>query len=82
MIGKHIFIGKILEIPIYLDYSWFLILAILTWMLAESYFPVEFKNWAQSSYWLDGFMTSIFFFISILLHEFGHSVIEKNISLK
>jgi len=82
MKDKHLSIGKILGIPIYLDYSWFLILAILTWMLAESYFPVEFKNWAQSSYWLDGFVTSIFFFISILLHEFGHSVIAKEYKLK
>ena len=82
MKDKHIPIGKILGIPIYLDYSWFLILAVLTWMLAQSYFPVEFKNWTQFSYWSVGFITSIFFFISILLHEFGHSVIAIKYKLK
>lgn len=79
---KHISIGKILGIPIYLDYSWLLILALLTWMLAQSYFPLEFKNWTKFSYWLVGFITSIFFFLSILLHEFGHSIIAKKYKLK
>ncbi len=79
---KHISIGKILGIPIYLDYSWFLILALLTWVLAQSYFPLEFKNWTKFSYWLVGFITSIFFFLSILLHELSHSIIARKYKLK
>jgi len=79
---KHISIGKILGIPIYLDYSWFLILALLTWMLAQNYFPLEFKNWTKFSYWTVGFITSIFFFLSILLHEFGHSIIAIKYKIK
>ena len=82
MKDKHIQIGKILGIPIYLDYSWFLIMAILTWMLAKNYFPHEFKNWTEFSYWTIGFITSILFFISILLHEFGHSIIAIKYNLK
>ncbi len=82
MKDKHIQVGKILGIPIYLDYSWFLILALLTWMLAQSYFPNEFKNWTEFSYWLVAFITSILFFISILLHEFGHSIIAIKYKLK
>lgn len=79
---KYIHVGKILGIPIYLDYSWFLILALLTWMLAQNYFPLEFKNWTKLSYWLVGSITSIFFFISIVLHELGHAIIAKNYKLK
>jgi Zn-dependent protease/CBS domain-containing protein len=79
---KHIPVGKILGIPIYLDHSWFLIFALLTWMLAQSYFPNEFKNWTKFSYWSVGFITSILFFISILLHEFGHSIIAIKYKLK
>jgi Zn-dependent protease/CBS domain-containing protein len=82
MKNKHIQVGKILGIPIYLDYSWFLILALLTWMLAQSYFPLEFKNWSKLAYWSAGFITSIFFFFSILLHEFGHAIIAKKYKLK
>jgi hypothetical protein len=38
-------LGGILGIPIGLDYSWFLIFTLLTWMLGGSYYPAEFKNW-------------------------------------
>ena len=82
MRDKHISLGKIIGIPINLDYSWFLILALLTWMLAQSYFPQEFKNWSQFSYWTVALITSIFFFISILLHELGHSIIARKYKIK
>jgi Zn-dependent protease/CBS domain-containing protein len=82
MKDKHISVGNIFGIPIYLDYSWFLILVLLTWMLAQSYFPLEFKNWSKFSYWLVSFITSFFFFLCILLHEFGHSIIAKRFKIK
>lgn len=68
-------LGKILGIQIGLDYSWFVIFALLTWMLASSYYPDEFKNWSPLTYWLTGAMTALMLFVSVLLHELGHSVI-------
>ena len=68
-------LGKILGIPIGLDYSWFLIFILLTWMLAISYFPSEFRNWPPLLYWFMGSITAIMLFVSVLLHELGHSVI-------
>jgi hypothetical protein len=68
-------LGKILGIQIGLDYSWFLILALLTWMLAGSYYPEEFKHWPPLLYWLIGAVTAIMFFGCVLLHELGHSVV-------
>ena len=62
-------------IPIGLDYSWFLIFALLTWMLAASYYPAEFHGWPRSLYWVVGAATAVLFFLSILLHELGHSVV-------
>jgi len=38
-------LSRILGIPINLDHSWFLIFALLTWMLGSNYYPSEFKNW-------------------------------------
>ena len=68
-------LGRILGIPIGLDYSWFLVFVLLTWMLASSYFPAEFRNWPPLLYWLTGAVTAIMLFASVLLHELGHSVI-------
>lgn len=68
-------LGRIMGIPISLDYSWFLIFALLTWMLAGSYYPSEFKNWPPLLYWVTGAATAILLFASVLLHELGHSFV-------
>ncbi|MBI5298430.1 MAG: site-2 protease family protein [Chloroflexi bacterium] len=72
---SSISLGRILGIPIGLDYSWFLIFALLTWSLATSYFPTEFKGWPAAQYWITGAATVILMFGSVLLHELGHSVV-------
>jgi Zn-dependent protease len=68
-------LGRILGIPIGLDYSWFLIFALLTWSLSTNYFPSEFTNWTVAQYWAAGAATTILMFASVLLHELGHSVV-------
>jgi Zn-dependent protease len=72
---QNVPLGRILGIPIGLDYSWFLIFALLTWMLGGSYYPAEFKNWPPLLYWFMGAVTAIMLFASVLLHELGHSVV-------
>ena len=72
---RHIPLGRILGIPIGLDYSWFLVFALLTWSLASSYYPAEFKNWPVLLYWFMGALTAIMLFVSVLLHELGHSIV-------
>ena len=66
-------IGRVLGIPIDLDYSWFLIAALITWMLAVNYYPVEFKGGTSVEYWLMGAVTAVLFFASIVVHELAHS---------
>ena len=68
-------LGRILGIPIGLDYSWFVIFALLTWLLATNYYPAEFKDWPPLLYWLMGAVTAVTLFVSVLLHELGHSVV-------
>lgn len=75
MTRQNVPLGRILGIPIGLDYSWFLIFGLLTWMLASSHYPAEFKDWSPLLYWLTGAVTVIMLFASVLLHELGHSVV-------
>jgi Zn-dependent protease len=48
---------------------------LLTWSLATSYFPSEFKDWPVTQYWIVGAVTVVLMFVSVLLHELGHSVV-------
>jgi len=75
MTRHNIPLGRIFGIPIGLDYSWFVVFALLTWMLASSYYPAEFKDWPEHLYWFMGAVTAIMLFVSVLLHELGHSVV-------
>ena len=70
-------IGCIFGISIDLDYSWFLVFALVTWALAVSYYPAEFKQGGVVEYWLMGAATAVMLFVSLLLHELGHSLVAK-----
>lgn len=68
-------LGRVHGIPIDLDYSWFLIFILLTWILAVNYFPAEFKGGTTAQYWLMGAVTTVLFFGSVIVHELAHSVV-------
>jgi Zn-dependent protease/CBS domain-containing protein len=77
--NRHVIpLGRIFGISIGLDFSWFLIFVLLTWTLAVGYFPYEFKDWPTYEYWILGALTAIMLFVSVLLHELGHSVVALN----
>jgi Zn-dependent protease len=73
---KHtISLGRVFGIPVDLDYSWFLIFGLLTWMLAVGYFPGRFKGWSGTEYWVIGGISAVLLFVCVLLHELGHSLV-------
>src|SRR5215472_9599354 len=68
-------IAKILGIPIYLDASWLLIFAWITYQLSKIVLPQMYSKWTPTQYWSAGFLTSLLFFGSVLFHELAHSVV-------
>ncbi len=71
-------IGRIFGISIDLDYSWFLIVALLAWMLAVGYFPAQYRGWSTGEYWAMGIITAVLLFVSVLIHELAHSLVAKH----
>ena len=70
-------IGRLFGINIKIDYSWFVIFALVTWTLGSHYFPIFYHYWSKSTYWLMAILTSIIFFASIIAHELAHSLVSK-----
>ncbi len=68
-------IGHLFGIDIRIDSSWIIIFAIITWMLAGYYFPSQYAKWPLWQYLLIGAVTSLLFFVSVLLHELAHSLV-------
>ena len=73
---------KLFGIDIYIDYSWFLIFALITWLLAAKFYPTFNHNASVLSNVLLALATSILFFLSILIHELAHSVVSKRNGLE
>jgi len=74
-VNSGIRLGRIFGIEITLDYSWFLIFALITFALSFSLFPQLVPGLSTGAYVLIGFITSILFFASVLFHEIMHSVV-------
>jgi len=69
-------------IEIRLDYSWFIIFALVTLSLALGYFPMQYPDWPTAIYWVLSIVTSILFFLSVLLHELAHSFVAISRGMK
>lgn len=72
-----LFIGRYFGIAFYLDASWFLIAALVTGALAFDIFPGELPGRHQAVYLALGVVAALLFFLSILLHELGHSLVSQ-----
>lgn len=74
---QGIYIGQVRGIRFYLDYSWFLIAAIVVYSLSSFTFPYLLHGRAPSVYLAMGVIATSLFFLSILLHELGHSIVSQ-----
>ncbi len=75
MITRNWQIARILGIPIKVHGSWFLVFAFLTWSLASGYFPEALPGLSELRYWGMGGVAALLLFVSVLLHELGHSYV-------
>lgn len=77
MFGKSFTIFRVAGINIRLDLSWFFIAILLSWSLADQFFPYYYHNMATSTYWSMGIIGMLGLFFCVLLHELGHAMVAK-----
>jgi Zn-dependent protease/predicted transcriptional regulator len=78
--GKHMAfpnwrIGRALGIPIYVHASWFAVFFFVTWSLATGVLPDTLPGLSPPRYWSMGGIAALLLFLSVLLHELGHSYV-------
>jgi Zn-dependent protease len=75
--GGNITIGHVWGIPIQINPSLFLILALLTWTLAGGLLPTAYPEMSDLGRWLTALLTALLFFASILVHELAHAWVAR-----
>lgn len=75
-------LGRILGIPVGVNYTWFIALWVLAWSLAGTYFPAHFPGFPSSMYWGMGFGSALLVFASVIVHELGHAVAARRFGIR
>ncbi|MCM1982463.1 site-2 protease family protein [Lyngbya confervoides] len=75
--GNQWKLGSLFGIPLIIDASWLFIVGLVTFVNAIAW-QSEFPQWGIGITWTVGFLTAILLFVSVLLHELGHSLVAKS----
>jgi Zn-dependent protease len=82
MLKRKMRLFKLLGFTVSIDASWGIILFLVIWSLAEGLFPNYFPDLNIRTYWLMGLFGAIGLFVSIIIHEFSHSLIARKYGLQ
>src|SRR5271166_1176572 len=74
-------IGRVIGIPIYIDFSWIIIFCLISYALSAQFNQLH-PQWTAAQHWAVGILTSLLFFGSVLFHELSHSVVAQHYKLK
>ncbi len=75
--GRGLFIGEYFGIEFYLHYSWFPIAALLAYGLGTDMIPELLPGRSMALYLVLSLVAAALFFLSLLLHELGHSLVSQ-----
>ena len=82
MFGRRIHLFTLFGFKVGIDFSWFLLALLVAWSLAEGYFPARYgEGFSRGAYWWMGGAGAVGLFLSIVFHEFWHSVIARHFGL-
>ncbi len=81
MFGKSVKLFKLFGFEVKVDFSWLILAVLITWTLASGLFPAYFKDFSTATYWWMGVAGAIGLFISIVFHEFSHSLVARNFGI-
>ena len=71
-------LGSIAGIDIRINYTWIFIFVLISWSLAQGFFPQSYPDWSTTTYWVTAVIAAILLFVSVLAHEFSHSITARS----
>ena len=77
MFGESFSLFRVLGFEVRANVSWLFLALLITWSLAEGFFPFTYPGLAVATYWLMGLAGMLGLFCSLLFHELSHSVVAR-----
>ncbi len=81
MFGRRIPLFSLFGFKVNIDLSWLILAVLITWSLAVGLFPYYFKGFSSATYWWMGVAGALGLFLSIVFHEFFHSLVAKGFGI-
>jgi Zn-dependent protease/CBS domain-containing protein len=81
MFGQRIKLFKLLGFEVRIDWSWIIIAILIVWSLSKGLFPYYYKGLSTQTYWWMGIIGAAGLFVSIIVHEFSHSLVARKYGL-
>ncbi|MBW1916830.1 MAG: site-2 protease family protein [Deltaproteobacteria bacterium] len=82
MLQNRITLFKLLGFEVRIDVSWIIIAVLVTWSLSVGLFPYLYENLSPRTYWTMGIVGALGLFISIIIHEFSHSLVARRYGIQ
>jgi len=82
MFGNRFKLIKLFGFQVSADPSWFIVVALVTWSLAERYFPQAYPQLDRPTAWGMGVVGALLFFLSLVLHELSHALMARRYGLR
>jgi Zn-dependent protease/CBS domain-containing protein len=77
MFGKRFKLFKLLGFEVSIDLSWVIIAVLVAWSLSTGLFPFQVRDLSTGTYWMMGIFGALGLFMSIIVHEFSHSIVAR-----
>ncbi|AQT70129.1 Putative zinc metalloprotease [Anaerohalosphaera lusitana] len=81
MFGRKIRLFTLMGFKVGIDLTWFILAILITWSLAEGLFPYLYEDLSTRAYWWMGVAGALGLFVSIVFHEFCHSIVARRYGL-
>ena len=81
MLKHRVTLFKLFGFEVRVDATWLFIAVLVTWSLAVGYFPYKYHGLSSGAYWWMGIVSAIGLFLSIVVHEFSHSLVARRYGL-
>jgi Zn-dependent protease len=79
---QSVIIGTFFGIQLRIHYSWLVIFALIAWSVITGYLPAYRKDLSLTVRVNAGLVVTVLFFISVIAHEYAHSLVAKHRGLQ